>query len=478
MFERIRRTRTVPALALCTALLAVTTGITVATGAIPDSDDGVVHGCYLTGQGQVRVIDHQAGVRCKGNEVHITWNEKGVKGDTGPAGPAGPQGPKGDTGATGPRGLRGFTGATGPKGDKGETGAAGPQGLKGDTGATGPRGLRGFTGATGAQGPQGPKGETGAAGPAGANGISFKWLNAWNELTPYLPNDVVFRNGSSYIAIAPSIGQNPATSPLAWNLMAQRGARGLTGLTGAKGDTGAAGPQGPKGDTGAAGISFNWQGAWLSTTIYVTNDVVFRGGSSYIAIGNSAGVDPLTDTGSWELMAKKGATGATGATGAQGPAGPKGDAGPSGPQGPAGPKGDAGPSGATGPQGPAGPTGPAGPAGGALAYALVTVVDDTPGLEDAQTKNVNGVARGLFESSDGPVEVQGKYCFDLAIDAHSASATLAYGVPGEELDFGEVQVAVAPFGDVDTDCPEGFRDAIVVVVGDGFQDAGVYVTFD
>ena len=93
----------------------------IAVASIPDSNS-VVHACYATKGGALRVIDTgkgRNGEKCKPGEVALSWNQKGRTGDTGATGPAGPAGLKGDTGATGP---------------------AGPAGLKGDTGATGPAG--------------------------------------------------------------------------------------------------------------------------------------------------------------------------------------------------------------------------------------------------------------------------------------------------------------------------------------------------
>ena len=160
-----------------TAALGIGAGIGYAT--IPSSGTGVINGCYAK-NGELRVIDTDAGEKCKKNEAEISWNQ-GAKGDTGATGPQGPKGDTGATGATGPQGPKGDTGATGA------TGPQGPQGLKGDTGATGatgatgpqgPQGLKGDTGATGAtgatgpQGPQGPKGDTGATGATGPSGTT------------------------------------------------------------------------------------------------------------------------------------------------------------------------------------------------------------------------------------------------------------------------------------------------------------------
>ena len=67
------------------ALLAVAA---VAGAAIPDSDDGEIHGCYQKNQGQLRVIDAQAGQACRSSEKPLVWNQEGVQGETGPRGPS------------------------------------------------------------------------------------------------------------------------------------------------------------------------------------------------------------------------------------------------------------------------------------------------------------------------------------------------------------------------------------------------------
>jgi hypothetical protein len=67
------------------ALLAVAA---VAGAAIPDSDDGEIHGCYQKNQGQLRVIDAQAGQACRASEEALIWNQQGVQGEPGPRGPS------------------------------------------------------------------------------------------------------------------------------------------------------------------------------------------------------------------------------------------------------------------------------------------------------------------------------------------------------------------------------------------------------
>jgi hypothetical protein len=67
------------------ALLAVAA---VARAAIPDSDDGEIHGCFQKNQGQLRVIDAEGGQACRPSEESLAWNQEGIQGETGPRGPS------------------------------------------------------------------------------------------------------------------------------------------------------------------------------------------------------------------------------------------------------------------------------------------------------------------------------------------------------------------------------------------------------
>jgi len=128
---------------LITAALAAT----VAFGQIPDSD-GVIHACYHTGNGGIRVVNDDT--ECSSGESPLDWYQVGATGGQGPQGPAGPAGADGAQGAQGPQG---------PAGADGADGAQGPQG---------PAGVDGVDGADGAPGPQGPQGPQGPAGADGA----------------------------------------------------------------------------------------------------------------------------------------------------------------------------------------------------------------------------------------------------------------------------------------------------------------------
>ncbi len=122
---------------------------------------------------------------------------------------------------------------------------AGPAGAQGERGFTGPAGPKGDLGAVGPVGPVGPKGPQGVPGTAG--------------------------------------------------------------LTGPKGDPGAAGATGLKGDKGSRGAT--WRGPWAAVTGYAADDVVFQGGSAWIAKRTNTGVTPAEGGADWDLLARKGADG-------------------------------------------------------------------------------------------------------------------------------------------------------------------------
>jgi len=90
------------------AALAVGAGV---ADAIPNQ--GVIHGCFKTIDGKLRVIDTNAGDSCSSSETSLDWNQ------IGPVGPTGPQGVQGVTGPTGPQGQQGIQGVQGPSGPSG-----------------------------------------------------------------------------------------------------------------------------------------------------------------------------------------------------------------------------------------------------------------------------------------------------------------------------------------------------------------------
>jgi len=96
------------------AVAAALAGTTIAYASIPDAQ--VIHGCYKSIDGKLRVIDPGTGDSCSSSETALDWNQQGPQGPTGAQGATGPQGPQGVQGV---QGVQGPTGATGPQGPAG-----------------------------------------------------------------------------------------------------------------------------------------------------------------------------------------------------------------------------------------------------------------------------------------------------------------------------------------------------------------------
>jgi hypothetical protein len=83
----------------------------VAYASIPDAG-GLIHGCYKSDHGDLRVIDPSAPKKdqnsCKTDETALDWNQQGVPGPQGPQGAQGPQGPQGIQGPQGASGVSGY----------------------------------------------------------------------------------------------------------------------------------------------------------------------------------------------------------------------------------------------------------------------------------------------------------------------------------------------------------------------------------
>jgi hypothetical protein len=184
-------------------LLVAVTLAALAGGAayasIPDAG-GVIHACYRSDSGAVRLID-VPDQTCLDGEIGVQWNVRGEAGLTGPQGEAGPPGPPGPAG------------------------------------------------------PQGP------AGSAGSGGIN--WRGGYVGTSSYAVDDAVEHDGSSWIATsaitaAPCSGQfcldpNAPGVNSAWSVLARKGEKGDRGDTGDAGPTGPAGSQGPQGPVGPQG---------------------------------------------------------------------------------------------------------------------------------------------------------------------------------------------------------------------------------
>ncbi len=207
----------------------------------------------------------------------------------------------------------------GDRGSRGKQGPPGPEGPVGPMGSEGPRGKRG---------PAGPKGKTGCQGKRGPPGPAFVWRGPWKSNEEYYKNDVVYFEGSSFIAVMNNCNSPPFSNDCVWEIMAL----GVQGPPGPQGEQGIPGPQGEQGIPGPQGE----QG----------------------------------------IPGPQGEQGIPGPQGEQGPPGPPGETppilnptiitgppGPQGEQGPPGPQGSPGPQGEQGPQGSPGPQGPQGEKG-------------------------------------------------------------------------------------------------------------------
>jgi hypothetical protein len=93
-------------------VVAIAGGVTYAVAQI--GSGGLLHGCYTSANGQLRLID-PATDSCHPSETPISWSQtgpQGLKGDPGPPGPAGPQGPAGPPGL-GTQTISGLVGVRG-----------------------------------------------------------------------------------------------------------------------------------------------------------------------------------------------------------------------------------------------------------------------------------------------------------------------------------------------------------------------------
>jgi hypothetical protein len=304
-------------------------------------------------------------------DVSLQFNAAGA-GPQGPPGATGPIGPTGPPGAGGPPGNQGLPGSQGPSGPQGPPG---PQGTTGGTGATGP---------------------SGATGPAGATGQGYTWRGAWSNATAYAPYDTVSRNGSSYVCILASTGNDPATDSTHWSIIAQIGASGPQGPQGGQGNPGP--PGGASAYTTLTAV-FTMPAVNSSAVASVANAAAFT-------VGNIVYLSPIgylnvtaVNSGANQLTLQNLGYGVNQAPGSTAPSGNTvtgvGPQGPPGPQGIQGSTGSAGATGGTGPpgsQGATGSTGSQGPAGSAATISVGTTTTGAPGTAAAVNNSGTGSA--------------------------------------------------------------------------------------
>jgi uncharacterized protein involved in outer membrane biogenesis len=86
------------------ATVVVSAATTVVAYATIPSPNGVIHGCYLTSTGVLRVIDSSV-TKCAKKETSLNWNAQGIQGIQGIQGLQGIQGVEGIQGPPGPSGA-------------------------------------------------------------------------------------------------------------------------------------------------------------------------------------------------------------------------------------------------------------------------------------------------------------------------------------------------------------------------------------
>jgi hypothetical protein len=120
----------------------------------------------------------------------------------------------------------------------------------------------------------------------GTQAPPFFFAGAWSNTQHYGMLNVVTYQGSSWIALAPSIGVIPVAGAV-WALLASVGS------------------------TGAPGPIVNWRGAYATGTTYALYDSVSFNGSSYLSIQTSnTGNSPASSGSWWGLIAAGGSGGA------------------------------------------------------------------------------------------------------------------------------------------------------------------------
>ena len=123
-------------------------------------------------------------------------------------------------------------------------------------------------------------------GPQGAAGLG-RWRGSWSSGTPvdglgaYTTGDLVVYDGTTYRANQVPTAAVVPLNDLKWDIVAQSGANG---------------------SNGTSGVSFTYQGAWVSGTPYIVGQWVSYGGDLYYCNGGivSASSPPNLDAG-WNL---------------------------------------------------------------------------------------------------------------------------------------------------------------------------------
>ena len=75
----------------------------------------------------------------------------------------------------------------------------------------------------------------GSVGEKGETGFGFTWKKEYNPATAYIKDDVVYYNGSSFIALKSVTGITPSNDSVNWNIITQRGLDGAGSVSSVNG---------------------------------------------------------------------------------------------------------------------------------------------------------------------------------------------------------------------------------------------------
>lgn len=104
------------------------------------------------------------------------------------------------------------------------------------------------------------------------------FLGDYDNARDYERMDIVYYNGSTWVATGNSVGSAPSSENEDWFLVAK---------------------------------GFVWKGNWNASTAYKTNDIVSHNGVAWITVKDNTGVEPTDTSDSWDAFCSGGGGGST-----------------------------------------------------------------------------------------------------------------------------------------------------------------------
>ena len=159
---------------------------------------------------------------------------------------------------------------------------------------------------SGASGTSGTSGSSGSSGTSGTSGLGFNYQGGWQNNITYFLNDVVYYNGSSWVALTTiSIGQNPPDINANWGEVAiagtsgtsgSSGSSGINGTSGTDGTSGSSGVNGSAGSNGTSGTSGKSTDVYSGGTLVVSGATILNFSGATITSGATPGQANITIT--------------------------------------------------------------------------------------------------------------------------------------------------------------------------------------